>query len=120
MIILNSTGEELEGLHDNSFPFPDLSNPLYVSKKIAMSDGKIIGGGIVRITTEGILILNQDASLQQRSIASKAIINSLKEDIKSRGLDECHVFVQQANVRLFLKSLGFINCKGGDAMVIHF
>lgn len=120
MIILNSTGEELEELHDNSFPFPDLSNPLYVSRKIAMSEGKIIGGGLVRLTTEGILILDQNTTLQQRSIASKAIINALKEEVKSRGLDECHVFVQQSNVRRFLKSLGFNDSKGGNAMIIHF
>lgn len=120
MIIVDTNGEDLKDIHDNSFPFPDLSNPLYISKKEVVSDGIIIAGGIVRLTAEGILFTNKDASLMQRAIASNAIIKALREDVKNRGLDECHVFVQQSNVQAFLKRLGFEYCKGGTPMVIHF
>lgn len=120
MIVLNTDGYDFQTIHDNSFPFPDLSNPLYISKREVISDGQLIAGGIVRLTTEGILFTNKDCSLHKRTIASKAIIQALKEDIKKKGLDECHVFVQQSNVACFLERLGFKDCKGGNAMIIHF
>lgn len=120
MLIINDTCEELRSLHDGSFPFPDVQNPLYISKKLLISQGKLVGGGLVRLTAEGILILDQTLPVHLRAIASKAIISALKEDVKTKGLDECHVFVKNPSVQELLRRLGFVDCQGGQPMVIHF
>jgi hypothetical protein len=120
MLIVKSTGEELRNIHDNSFPFPDLSNNLYISRRIAISSGQIIGGGLVKITAEGILILDENIDIQTRALASRYIIEALKKDCKMAGLDDCHVFVKKEKVRRFLECVGFKDCLGGNPMVIQF
>lgn len=111
--------EEVKNIHIE-FPFPDLQNPLYISKKVAIGNGKVIGAGFVRLTGEGILILDRDQPTITRARAGAEIIEALKDTVKKNGLDECHVFVHDMNVRKYLQHLGFNNCKGGQAMVIHF
>ncbi len=120
MIVLNTNGDELKELHDNTFPFPDLSDSMYISRKSVISEGRVIAGGLVKLTTEGVLFVNKFASLHQKSIASKAIIESLKQDLINKNIHECHTFVQSMNVCMFLSSLGFKYCKESNPMVIHF
>lgn len=119
MIIIDSSLGAQE-IHDGSFPFPDLSNPLYISKRIAVCDGKTIAAGFVRLTCEGILIVDGNACKLARAIAGKEIIESLKIDVKSKGLDECHVFVKNPDVVRFLEHVGFKPSLGGNPMIIHF
>ena len=121
MLILDTVNrEDLLNLHDNSFPLPDLSNHLYVSRKTAIENGKVNAIGLVRLTAEGILLTNSEATLTSRARCSAVLIERLKQDIKCQGLDECHVFVRLPNVQKFLEHLGFTACKGGDPLVIHF
>lgn len=102
------------------FPFPDIKNPMYISNKIVIDNGEIVGAGFVRLTSEGILILDKERSKIVRAKAAVSIVEGLKDSVKKFGLDECHVFVQDVNVQRFLGKLGFVNCKGGQPMVIHF
>lgn len=121
MLILNNIDQEvLESIHDNSFPIPIVRNPLYISKKTAIDNGQLIGSAMVKLTAEGILILDQNQPLVTRARAAKELIEALKQDIKMQGLNDCHVFVKKEAVRKFLKHLGFMPCQGGDPMVIHF
>lgn len=124
MIVTNWTQgaeDSVRKIHrEEKFPFPNLQNPLYFSRKIVISQGKVIGAGFVRLTGEGILILDKKEPLVTRAFAAKTIVEELKLDVKSKGLDECHVFVQDVNVQNFLKRLGFQECQGGKPLVIHF
>jgi len=121
MLILNSVDKEVtEKMHDGSFPFPDLNNPLYISKKTVVDSGKIVAVGLVRLTAEGILFVEPDAPLVTRARASYNVMNALQEDVKKRGLDECHIFVKDPKVQKFMEHFGFTPCKGGNALVIHF
>jgi hypothetical protein len=119
MIIFDDIADEVKGI-PIEFPFPDLANPLYISRKTIVHDGKVIGAGLVRLTGEGILILDKEQPLISRARGAMEVIEALKQDVKRKGLDECHVFVRDANVQYFLKRLGFIECKGGTPLVIHF
>ena len=121
MLIINSIDKELTlKIHDGSFPFPDLSNPLYVSKKTVIDNGSIVAVGLARLTTEGILFTNPDMPLVSRARASKAVMDSLREDLRKQGIDECHVFVKDSKVQKFMEHFGFTLCKGGQPLVIHF
>jgi hypothetical protein len=121
MLITNSVSlEEMKAIHDGSFPLPDLSNRLYICRKTAVDAGKIVAVGLVRLTAEGILITNQELPKSTRARASAVLVEQLKQETKSYGLDECHVFVKNAGVQQFLEHLGFNPCQGGKALVIHF
>jgi len=120
MIILNSVDRDMmQQIHDNSFPLPDLSDRLYICRKTVVDDGKIVAIGLVRLTAEGILITNQTLPHVTRARGSAVMINQLKQDAKSHGLSDCHVFVINDKVQKFLKHLGFENCKGGSPLVIQ-
>ena len=120
MLILRSADSDiLKEIHDGSFPLPDLSNPLYFGQCTAIENGEVIGVGLVRLTCEGILITDQSKPVTQRARASKAIIESAREQAKFKGLEDCHVFVRQPNVIKFLEHLGFAISKSGTAMVTH-
>ena len=119
-IINNAEQEAVEKMHDNSFPIPDLSNSLYIAKKTAIDNGSIIAIGLVRLTAEGILFTDRDAPLTTRAKASYNIMNALREDLKIKGLDDCHIFVKDTKVNNFMQHFGFIPCKGGQPLVIHF
>ena len=121
MLITNSVNyKDMEKLHDNEFPLPDLSNRLYICRKTVIDKAEVVAIGLVRLTAEGILFTNGSLPLVTRARASAVLIEQLKGDCKSQGLDECHVFVKQENVKRFLEHLGFSPCKGGDPLVIHF
>lgn len=74
----------------SDFPFPDLSDPLYVAKAIAEINGKIIALGLQRVTTEGILIMDLD---QPRVTRMKAVGALLTTALQNGHYDEIHTFV---------------------------
>lgn len=120
MLILNTVNSnihEIDKINSYGFVSPDLANPLLISKKIAVSKGKVIGFAGVRLTCEGILILDKDQSTVTRSRAALDLINKCKEDIKKLNLEDCHVFVRDSAVERFLKKIGFNISKGGTALV---
>jgi len=121
MLILNTIDDEItEKIHDGSFPYPQFDDKIYISKKTVVEHGKVIAIGAVKITTEGILITDQNAPLITRARCSEAVIEALKQDVKLAGLNECHVFVKEPKVIRFLNHLGFNPSKGGQPLVIFF
>jgi hypothetical protein len=111
---------ELKVIHDNSFPFPNINNFLYISKKVIVEDNEIIAAGFLKLTSEGILITNPRTSRRSRVLATKELINILELEAKKFGFDDCHVFVKDSKVQEFLRHLGFNFCKGGTPMIIQF
>jgi len=110
--------DDMRRIHDDSFPLPDLSNPANIAFRSIIGDGKLIAIGIVRYTTEGILIADEELPVTTRARATEMIVKELAEEVKARGLYECHVFVKDLRVKAFLKHLGFIDCNAGDPLVI--
>lgn len=122
MITFNSIDPDIiMQMHGNTaaFPLPDVSNKLYISKKTVISKGKPVAIGLVRLTGEGILIVDTQCNHIERAIASAAVIEALRGDVKNQGLEDCHVFVKDKGVQKFLRHLGFQDCKGGQPMVIY-
>lgn len=119
MIIIDGIADEVRRI-PTEFPFPDTSNPLYIAQKTIIDAGEVVGAGLVRLTGEGILILDPAKSRVSRAWGAAQVIEALKQDVKARGLDECHVFVRDSNVQRFLEHLGFKECQGGQPLVIHF
>jgi len=109
---------EVKKLHDRSaasFSFPDFSNNLYCCNKVVEDErGNIIGVGIVRLTSESILILDKTRERTTRSCAIKMLIDRMKKEVKSLGMDETHVFISNDNralKSLLCRHFGFVPCK---------
>ena len=105
-------------IHDDSFPLPWLDNPANIAHRSIIEGGKLVAVGIVRYTTEGILIADEELPIITRARATEMIIKELAEEVRARGLHECHVFVKDLRVKAFLKHLGFVDCQAGDPLVI--
>lgn len=124
MIILNSADHStLIRLHESTkeqFPVPDLEDKMYISCKSAVENGKVQAIGLIRLTTEGILVTDQSLPKTTRALASVAVMDALKKDLLSKQIHECHVFVQDENVARFLRHYGFNPSKGGKPYIIFF
>lgn len=100
------------------FEFPNLHSPLYILKETAINDDcKVVGAAFVKITSEGILILNQECSEYERAKAGLELIRSLKEEAIKKGLEDCHIWVGDPRTRNFARKLGFKDCRD-PSMVI--
>ena len=121
MIIYNSIDAlEMQRIHDNSFPLPDLSNRLYISKKSVVADNQVVAISLIRLTCEGVLLTDANLPMPTRARASALAIEALKKDAIKLGLTDCHVFVSDKKTQSFLEHLGFSVCKEPVAMNINF
>ncbi len=98
---------ELKKIHekDKLFPFHDLSSPLYCIKKAIISDEKLIGAALVRLTSETSLILDKDVSKITRAKELRNVFNFMHDYLKGFGLNDTHVFVSPANDEKYAKFL---------------
>lgn len=123
MLILDARPEnqaDIESFNKFGFMTPDFKDPFYICKKVVIADGKVIGAGIVKLTTEGILILDANQALPLRAVATKRLIEECKVDLKKMNINECHVFVKDGGLQKLLLRLGFEFSQSGPAMILHF
>lgn len=106
----NETDNELYRIHDGSFPFPDLSDNTYILKKVVISDGQLVGCGLVRITSECTLMLDKSASLKRRVIATQELQNNMINELKKKGIKDVHAFMTDEKVFQLVQHLGFKPC----------
>lgn len=119
MLQLNMTDEnidDLERVHKARFPFPDLRDPLYIDREIIISHGRIVAAGLARVTTEGIVIVDETLPTYVRMKAIRDLISSMSGVLKAKGMEDCHVFVNDDRFMNILKKLGFQVCQAA-AMV---
>lgn len=109
---------KVRSIHErcSDFPMPQLDHPLYIAKGIIERDGKVIGLGMIRLTSEAIVILDLD---EPRSVRAKAIEEILRTGIyqcQSHGIDEVHTFLTGEITHSFADVLkrkyGFVDCEG--------
>lgn len=110
--------EQVLAIHKRSsdFPMPAIDQPLYVVKEVAVIEDKVIGLGLIRISSEVITILDLD---QPRSVRARAVQKLLETGIfKSQklGIDEMHAFLTGEITHSFAdvlkRKFGFVDCEG--------
>ena len=109
---------EVASAHDNSFPLPNLNNKLYISKKQVISNGQLIAAGFVRLTCEGIVVVDLKQPLVSRVEAIKKLIEIQSEEARKVGLQDCHVFVKNDSMANLLRQLGFIELTNEIPMMV--
>lgn len=112
----NEITDEVFRLHDGSFPFPNCSDPNYIQKKILIHEGRIIGAGFIRLTTELTLILNKNESLRTRVDAIKELEKKITCNLRNKGIKDIHIFCNDPSVAKFARHFGFQNCPEKEAL----
>lgn len=123
MLILNYNEEilnELHRIHDGTFPFPNFSDPTFIQKKILVDKGRIIGCGLVKITTEGVVILDQDSPIKSRVLGLQELQRNIVCELLKRGIHDIHAFIDDSKVIEFAKRLGWETCNSKPAMSLRF
>lgn len=112
--------DELYSIHDGSFPFPDLDDTCYISKKIVINQGKVIGCGLTRLTTEYTLLLNSNAARRVRVLAAQELYYKSIEEARRLGLKDTHIFTNSLSVAKFAEHLGFRECPEKKVLSLRF
>ncbi len=101
------------------YPFPDLRDPIFVSKLVLEDDaGQLVMASLARLTCEMYLLLDRDAATanaagnpQERYAQLLALHNAGEQDLLARGLDDAHAWLPPPIAKRFgrrLASLGWI------------
>lgn len=86
---------KLEEIHRRScpdFPFPNLNEPLYAIQEPIYEGGKLVGAGIVHVTSEVILILDKDLGNFQKARAVLEIFSKLRTKVPNNGFTDSHIW----------------------------
>jgi hypothetical protein len=106
--------EELQIVPGQRFSLADLDNELYCCKKAIIDDnGVVVAVGIARLTSEVILVMNEDAPRTVKARSVEELHDTLKAELSALGMDETHAFIEDKDpeLRSLLKrKFGFTEC----------
>ena len=110
--------EQVQSIHEkcSDFPFPRIDGPLYVVRETILSRDKIIGVGLLRLTSEAVIILDLDEPRSVRARALEQLINTGIHKSQKLGIDEMHAFLTGEITHSFAdvlrRKFGFVDCEG--------
>jgi hypothetical protein len=101
------------------YPFPDLRDPIFVSKLVLEDDaGQVVMASLARLTCEMYLLLDRDAKSvkaagkpQERYARLLALHRAGEQDLLARGLDDAHAWLPPPIAKRFgrrLTALGWV------------
>jgi hypothetical protein len=102
------------------YAFPDLRDPIFVSKLVLEDDsglpaakqGRVVMAALARLTCEMYLLLDPDAGTPRDRFARLlALHRAGEQDLLARGLDDAHAWLPPPIAKRFgrrLESLGWI------------
>ena len=91
---------------------PDLSNPLFITKKVLANEGAIVGATFLRLTAEAYLLLDPRAGTpRERWQWLLALHAAAERDAWERGLEDVHAWLPPPIAKKFgrrVAQLGWI------------
>ena len=91
---------------DFDYALPDLSNPLFVTKKVLASDGAIVGAAFLRLTAEAYLLLDPRVGKpRERWQWLLALHAAAERDAWQRGLEDVHAWLPPPIAKKFGKRI---------------
>lgn len=107
----------MERIHKREFPLPDVTDPSYfIQGALIDKDGKIEGAYFTRITSEIVLIIDEDLSALKRARYIKEVSEDVLGKCLSQGIKSTHLFVTPESdthyCRLLEKHFGFVRATG--------
>jgi hypothetical protein len=114
--ITDSDLDALRRMHASQgfdYPFPDLADPIFVSRLILEDDsGRAVMASLARLTCEMYLLADGEAGRpRDRLTRLEALHNAGRHDLFARGLDDAHAWLPPQIAKRFgrrLQSLGWI------------
>jgi len=110
---------QLRAIHASQafdYALPDLSNPLFVTKKILAHDDTIVGAAFLRLTAEAYLLLDPRAGTpRQRWQSLLALHAATEQDAWQRGLEDVHAWLPPPIATKFGKRLARLGWQRDDA-----
>jgi hypothetical protein len=101
----------LEAIWDGSkSPFPDLTSPLFIIRSTVIDkEGKVIGGGFVKIVAEAVIFVEPSLSLYNKASMVCMLFEKGKLAMLKKGFDEFYAFVRDTPsfVTFLMKKLDF-------------
>ena len=88
------------------YALPDLSSPLFVTKKVLASEGAIVGAAFLRLTAEAYLLLDPRVGKpRERWQWLLALHAAAERDAWQRGLEDVHAWLPPPIAKKFGKRI---------------
>lgn len=118
MLIRQYTESDLDALRQMhatqnfDYAFPDLTNPLFLSKIVMEEDGRPVMSSLARLTCEIYLLADPRAGApRDRYVRLLALHRAAAQDLLARGLEDAHAWIPPPIARRFgrrLEDLGWV------------
>lgn len=107
----------MHALQGFEYPFPDISDPIFVSKLIVENgEGSAVMASLARLTCEMYLLLDPAAGTPQERYTRLLALHSAGErDLLARGLDDAHAWLPPEIARRFGRRLAVLGWIRDDA-----
>ncbi len=97
--------------HSEDFGVPSMAN--VIDSRTLLSDGQVIGLGMVKLFAEGIIVLDKDVPLPSRAKGIIVGIDHALDVVKRAGLEQFHVFTDDPHyIEVLKKHWGFRTAPG--------
>ena len=99
------------------YPFPEVDDPLFVSKLIVEDDAGVpVMAGLARVTCETYLLMDSSVGTPSERYARLAALDRLgAADLRARGFQDAHAWLPPSIARKFGKRLGELGWIRDDA-----
>lgn len=106
----------VEKIHKRDFPLPDLNDPSYFVQGALLSEDKLKGAFFARLTSELILILDENLPNFTRAMLFREASQELLKELLSRGVKSTHLFLtpedDRKHMMVLMKHFGFVEATG--------
>jgi hypothetical protein len=104
--------EELRRIHlaqQMPYEFPDLSNPLFLTKVVAERNGKIAAASLLRLTAEAYLFVDRECGTPIDRWRTVTLLHEvMRGEAAQRGLDDVHCWLPPQIASPFGRRLSFL------------
>lgn len=110
--------DAIRSLHERfaKFPLPNLVDKQYFCRKACEVDGKLVGFGLLRYTSEAIIVLDESLQRRVRVIAVEDLLRAGIFECQRHGVDEIHAFLtgdfSESFARILKEKFGFVDSTG--------
>lgn len=92
--------------HSKDFGVPSMAN--VIDSKTLISDGRVVGLGVVKLFAEGVIVLDKDVPIPTRAKGIIVGIDHALDVVKRAGLEQFHVFTDDPHyIEVLQKHWGF-------------
>jgi len=94
------------------YEFPELSNPLFLTKLVAERDGKISAASFLRLTAEAYLLVDRERGTPAERWRTVTLLHEvMRGEAARRGLDDVHCWLPPQVAGAFGRRLGSLGWK---------